>query len=78
MDVSGYTTADLEIFRKVLDKAVAESDFDIPVELLARRLFVMARNGERDPDRLVDAVLGRIPVPPPLPRFTVQAPAAGL
>lgn len=79
MDVSGYTTDDLDIFRKVLDRAVAEADADIPVELMARRLFVIARTGERDPERLVAAVLGRVaaprqvsplsPVPPPLPPF---------
>lgn len=59
MDVSGYTTDDLDIFRKVLDRAVAEADIDMPVELMARRLFVAARTGERDPARLVALVLGR-------------------
>lgn len=70
MDVSGYTADDLAVFRKVLDRAVAEADSDMPVELMARRLFVAARDGERDPDRLVAAVLGRGPLPimpPPLP-----------
>lgn len=66
MNVSGYTSDELEIFRKVLDQAVAEADLDIPVELMARRLFVVARTGERDPDRLVAAVLGRDQ--PPMPR----------
>jgi hypothetical protein len=78
MDVSGYTTDDLDVFRKVLDRAVAEADVDIPIELMARRLFVAARSGERDPERLVATVLGRAPhpgslqsrpasTPPPLP-----------
>ena len=78
MDVSGYTAHDLDVFRKVLDRAVAEADVDIPVELMARRLFVVARTGERDPERLVASVLGREPhpaslqsrlpsTPPPLP-----------
>jgi hypothetical protein len=43
MNVSGYTTQELEIFSKVLDRAVAEADFDIPIELMARRLFIIAR-----------------------------------
>jgi len=76
MNVSGYTTRELTLFRKVLDRAMAEADIAMPIELMARRLFVIARAGERDPDRLVDAVLGRYPPPlapkpatffPPLP-----------
>ncbi|MCC7252435.1 hypothetical protein [Hyphomicrobium sp.] len=71
MDVSGYTTDDLDIFRRVLDRAIAEAGVDIPVELMARRLFVVARSGERDPDRLVAAVLGRIAHPStPRARFS--------
>lgn len=66
MDVSGYTADDLDVFRKVLDQAVAEADTDMPVELMARRLFVAARDGERNPDRLVAAVLGRTVMPPPM------------
>ena len=75
MNVSGYTTEELEIFKKVLDRAIAEANFDVPIELMARRLFVIARTGERDQDRLVSAVLGRS-VPPPLPRpaFVVSPP----
>jgi hypothetical protein len=59
MDVSGYTADDLAIFRNVLDRAVSEAALEMPVELLARRLFIAARTGERNPDRLVEAVLGR-------------------
>lgn len=65
MDVSGYTAEDLDVFRKVLDRAVAEADIDMPVELMARRLFVAARGGERDPARLV---LGRGVPSPSTPR----------
>lgn len=72
MNVSGYSADDLEVFRKVLDRAVAEADFDIPIELMARRLFVIARTGERDLDRLVAGVLGR--VPPPLPQRPPASP----
>lgn len=86
MNVSGYTTDELVLFRKVLDRAMAEADFDIPVELMARRLFVIARMGERDPDRLVAAVLGRAAppsfpaIPPPLPSLAQSraANAAGI
>ncbi len=78
MNVSGYSAEDLELFRKVLDRAVSEASFDVPVDLMARRLFSFARSGERDPDKLLCAVLGRgfvIPVkhhklgsyPPPIP-----------
>lgn len=75
MDVSGYTADDLDIFRRVLDRAVAEDDNGMPLELMARRLFVVARAGDRDPDRLLAAVLGRGDLaaklakltPPPLP-----------
>lgn len=73
MNVSGYTTEELQLFKKVLDQAVAESDFDVPVELMARRLFVIARTGERDRERLVAAVLGRSS-PPPLPRPVLVSP----
>jgi hypothetical protein len=70
MDVSGYTTDDLILFRRVLDRAIAEADRDMPVELMARRLFVAARGGERDPDQLVAAVLGRGEFPAQLSRFS--------
>ncbi len=70
MDVSGYTTDDLILFRGILDKALAEADNDMPVELMARRLFVAARGGERDPDHLVAAVLGRAEFPERLARFS--------
>lgn len=74
MDVSGYTADDLDIFRKVLDRAVSEADTDMPVELMARRLFVAARTGERDPDRLVALVLGRAELTPAPRRFYRPSP----
>lgn len=70
MEVSGYTTDDLILFRRVLDRALAEADTDMPVELMARRLFVAARGGERNPDHLVAAVLGRAEFPERLARFS--------
>lgn len=75
MDVSGYTTDDLDIFRKVLDRAVAEADTDMPVELMARRLFVAARTGERDPTRLVALVLGHEELSPAPSYFARQSPS---
>jgi hypothetical protein len=74
MDVSGYTTEDLDIFRKVLDRALAEADSDMPVELMARRLFVAARSGERDPDRLLALVLGHMQLSPVPERFYRSSP----
>jgi hypothetical protein len=84
MDVSGYTADDLEIFRKVLDRAVSEADTDMPVELMARRLFVAARTGERDQDRLLALVLGQEELTSaprrfyrPSPNFPAYLPASG-
>jgi len=59
MDVSGYTADDLALFRSVLARAASEASFDMRAELMARRLFIVARTGERNPERLMAAVLGR-------------------
>lgn len=59
MNVSGYSEEDLTVFRQVLDRAVAECAMEIPVELMTRRLFNAAGNGERNPDRLLSLVLAR-------------------
>ena len=74
MNVSGYTAEELNIFRDVLDRAVAEAVQEIPVDLMTRRLFKAAGAGERDSQRLLDIVLDRSPAlrPPPLP-FDVRA-----
>jgi hypothetical protein len=74
MNVSGFTAEELNDFRDVLDRAVAEAALEIPVELLTRRLFKAASAGERDKDRLLDIVLDRSPslTPPRLP-FDVRA-----
>jgi hypothetical protein len=79
MNVSGYTAEELNIFRDVLDRAVAEAALEIPVELMTQRLFKAAGAGERDRNRLLDIVLDRSPAlkPPRLP-FDVRALSAGV
>lgn len=60
MNVSGYTPSDVKLFRAVLDASLSESiaqGADIPLELMTVRLFKAAEDGERDPRRLVAAVL---------------------
>ena len=74
MNVSGFTQDELDVFRSVLDRAVAEAALDIPVETMTRRLFKAANAGERDPGRLLDFVLGRGPGSAPAkPHFDVTA-----
>jgi hypothetical protein len=61
MNVSGYSPEDIVLFRAVLDATRNEAiavGREIPVELMARRLFRAAETGERDPRRLIEAVLG--------------------
>lgn len=60
MNVSGYTPVEVKLFRAVLDASMTESlacGAHIPLELMTRRLFKAAEKGERDPKRLVAAVL---------------------
>jgi hypothetical protein len=66
MNVSGYSTAELDEFRAVLDAAMAEAaekDMDVPLGLMARRLFDAGSKGVRDPERLRAIILGRAHVP---------------
>jgi hypothetical protein len=61
MNVSGYTPSEIKLFKAVLDASFAESiakGADIPLDLMTMRLFKAAGDGERDPRRLVEAVLG--------------------
>ncbi|MDQ8698491.1 hypothetical protein [Hyphomicrobium sp. LHD-15] len=61
MNVSGYSANDIKLFRAILDASMAESlacGADIPLDLMTMRLFKAAGKGERDPRRLVAAVLG--------------------
>jgi hypothetical protein len=60
MNVSGYSQTEVKLFRAVLDASMTESlacGAHIPLELMTRRLFKAAERGERDPKRLVAAVL---------------------
>lgn len=70
MDISGYTADELRLFQSVLDAAMteaAERDIEVPIALMAKRLFISAGNGVRDFETLKQAVLGMVPLPPPLP-----------
>lgn len=70
MDISGYTAEELSLFQSVLDAAmweVAERDVELPIALMAKRLFQATGNGVRDFETLKSAVLGLVPQPPPLP-----------
>jgi hypothetical protein len=70
VDISGYTREQLSSFQTVLDSAMteaAERDMEIPLGLMAKRLFQAAGNGVRDFEGLKSAILGRVPLPPPLP-----------
>lgn len=60
MNVAGYSPIEVKLFRAVLDASMSESlacGAHIPLELMTKRLFRAAESGERDPRRLVEAVL---------------------
>lgn len=70
VDISGYTRGELSSFQAILDAAMteaAERGMDIPLALMAKRLFQAAGNGVRDFDGLKNAILGLVALPPPLP-----------
>jgi hypothetical protein len=46
---------------------------DVPLALMAKRLFQAAGNGVRDFEQLKGAILGDMPQPPPLPSMSVQS-----
>ena len=76
MDISGYTSDELHSFHVALDAAMteaAERDLDVPLALMAKRLFQAAGNGVRDFEQLKGAILGDMPQPPPLPSMSVQS-----
>jgi hypothetical protein len=61
MNVSGYSPGDIKLFKAVLDASMSENiacGADVPLDLMTMRLFKAAGEGERDPRRLVEAVLG--------------------
>jgi hypothetical protein len=60
MRMYGYTSEELEAFYDVLDRLVtevADRELQITVYDMIHRLFEVADKGERDPDRLREAVL---------------------
>lgn len=67
MNVASYSQADLRQFQEALEKAAAEasaSGAEIPVELMAKRLFSAAEKGLRDVDTLKAVALGKEAWPP--------------
>lgn len=67
MNVASYTQAELRRFQEALEKAAEEAGstgLDVPVELMAKRLFSAAEQGLRDIDTLKAVALGKEAWPP--------------
>lgn len=67
MNVASYSQSDLKMFQEALEAASQEaiqSGTDIPVELMAKRVFSAAEKGLRDVDTLTAVALGRETWPP--------------
>ena len=67
MNVASYSQADLKRFQEALEKAAAEAAAtgrDVPVELMAKRLFGAAEKGLRDVETLKAVALGQEDWPP--------------
>jgi hypothetical protein len=63
MENCGYHSDELKQLRSVLDSIIAEAKergLDLPVEDIIERMFGLADEGERDPERLRAAVLGEL------------------
>jgi hypothetical protein len=61
MENYGYHSDELKQLRSVLDSIIAEAKergLDLPVEDIIERMFDLADEGERDPEKLRAAVLG--------------------
>ena len=57
----GYHSDELKQLRLVLDSIISEAKerrLDLPVEDIVERMFDLADEGERDPEKLRSAVLG--------------------
>ena len=55
-----FTVDEISVLQVALDAAMTEGTakgFDFPLDLMLRRLFEAAETGERDPEKLKDAVL---------------------
>lgn len=60
MNTSGYTPEDLKLLHRVLDAALSEAsgqELGIPLHTMTKRLFDAASTGERDPEKLKEAIL---------------------
>lgn len=61
MRTHGYSAEELSIFYAVLDRAVREAterELEVTVPFMVQRLFSAADAGERDVDRLIEAIFG--------------------
>ena len=61
MENYGYHSDELKQLRSILDSIIAEAKergLDLPVEDIIERMFDLADEGERDPEKLRAAVLG--------------------
>ncbi len=64
MKTHGYSAAELSGFYAVLDRAVcevAEQELAISIPTMVQRLFQAADRGERDGDRLMQAIFDGVP-----------------
>lgn len=60
MDTSIYSSSELREFQKIMDAAIEEAaqrGLDMPLAIMARRLFDAAQSGERDHEKLKEAAL---------------------
>ena len=59
MKAGPYSNIELNTFATVLDAAIDEAeanDIDLRIEFMAQRLFDAASRGERNPDKLREAI----------------------
>lgn len=67
MNIASYTQAELRHFQEALEGAAEEAGvtgLEVPIELMAKRLFAAAEQGLRDVDTLKAVALGREAWPP--------------
>ena len=60
MDTSIYSSNELREFQEIMDEAIEEAHqrgLDMPLAVMARRLFDAAQTGERDHEKLREAAL---------------------
>ncbi len=67
MNVASYTHDELRRLQEALERAAEEAEasgLDVPVEMMAKRIFGAAEKGLRDIDTLKDVALGKEAWPP--------------